>query len=355
METAAAGDPHGKPFDAPTRRALTVAALAIAIVVLLLFLWTIANVLLLVFAAVLLGVLLSGLADLLAGHTPLSRGWALALVCVALALTLGGLGWLLSGQVASQVSELSRTLPKTVQQLEQQFGALPLLSKMPSPEKLISGQSSPWSRITGAVSATLGGLTNFLLILFMGIYFAVEPDLYKSGLVRLVPKAGRRRAREALDALGETLWRWLIARLFEMTLIGVLIGGGLAVIGVPLALTLGLLAGLLEFVPLIGPTASFVPAALMALAAGGSGKLLYTAGLFLVVQQLESNVITPLIMKRVLDVPPAVLLASVVASGILFGIGGVLLASPLAVVVMVLVRMLYVEDLLGDPLEKDDP
>ena len=201
----------------------------------------------------------------------------------------------------------------------------------------------------GNIAVTVGnGIADTLLVVVGGIYLAAQPELYRTGAIKLVPKRGRDLAAQALDASARALKLWLLGRMVSMAVVGVLTWLGLAIIGVPSRCALGLLAALLEFVPFIGPIISAVPALLLALA-DSPEKAIWTALLFLAIQQFEGNVLEPLVQQRAVDLPPALLLFALVAGGLIFGIVGVILAAPFTVVVYVMVKRLYVQEALHTP------
>jgi predicted PurR-regulated permease PerM len=201
------------------------------------------------------------------------------------------------------------------------------------------------------VTSFVGGLADLLLIVFGGLFLAAQPGLYRQGFLLLLPPGGsRERVAGTLDASGTALRRWLLGQLVAMLLVFVLTGLGLWAIGVPAALALALLAGLAEFVPLIGPIVAAIPALLIALSDGWQTAL-WTLLLYLAIQQVESNLIMPVVQHRVVSLPPAVTLFAVVAFGLLFGSLGVLFATPLAVVVFVAVKKLWVRETLGEPTD----
>ena len=187
-------------------------------------------------------------------------------------------------------------------------------------------------------------------MLFGGIYLAINPRLYRDGLVKLVPPAVQPNVNATLDDSGEALKRWLAGQVIAMLLVGVFTGAGLWLAGVPSAFALGFIAGLAEFVPLIGPILAAIPALLIASTQDWQTVLLALAVL-VVVQQVESNLITPLIANRMVSIAPAVGLFAVVAMGVLFGPLGLLLGFPLAIVFDVAIRRLYVRDTLGERVE----
>lgn len=349
-----AGNEASRQVSFP-RRVLTTVAIAMAVIVVLLFFWRIAEVLLLIFAGLLLAVFLRGLANLLSRYTPLSSGWALMTVVLGLLLLVGGSSWLLAPGIAEQVRELQQSLPASVAEVQEfigQYGwAQTVVDQAPAPSDLIPGPGDMFSQMTGIFSSTLSVLVDVFIVLIVGLYLAADPQLYIRGLLRLVPMARRGRAEEVLDALGKTLWWWLMARLMAMAVVGVTTALGLGLLGVSLALTLGLIAAVLDFIPNVGPVLATVPGVLVALLQSPQ-QALYVLILYIVVQQLESYVLTPILQQQTIKLPPVLSIAAVVIMSVLFGAIGLLLAAPLAAVVMVLVQKLYVEDVLGDKMSE---
>jgi len=332
---------------------ITVGIVAASLVVLYLFV-VLSRVLLIVFAGVLTAVLLGGGAQWLAGRTPLNRPSALAVVIAAVGAVIAGIIGVAGPPLSAQINDLIVQLPSAVSQVRDQVMAQEwarrlfedpagIESLMPSPQDVLGG-------VTSAFSRTLGVLTNAFIILFIGIYGAAAPRSYVRGVELLTPKRHRGRAHEVLDALAHALRWWLVGRLTMMAVVGVLTGLGLWVAGVPTPLALGLLAALLSFVPYVGPILSFIPAVLIALTVDLT-TVLYVAIVFGGVQTLESYLITPLVQRRAVSLPPVILITAQIAMGVLAGATGVLLATPLAVCVIVLLQMLYVEDVLGDDVQ----
>jgi predicted PurR-regulated permease PerM len=340
--------PPGPDF---VRRTLVVVGIVAAVAVLLLLVWYAADVLLLIFGGVLLAVLLRGAADLLSHYTRISPGWSLALVMLALVVLLGLGGWLVAGEAAAQFDQLAETLPASLRQFEEQLRSQPwgrqLLARLRPTGQLLPGPADLLSRLTGIFSTSLGILAGFVLVLFVGVYLAVDPDLYQRGVVRLVPPARRGPARDLLYALGQTLRWWLLGRLLNMTAVGVAITVGLWLLGMPFPLALGIIAFLLDFVPYIGPLLSAVPALLLALALG-PGEAVAVGLLYLGIQTVESYLLAPLVQQRAVALPPALTISAQVVLGALLGVPGIVFATPLTAVLLVLVKRLYVEGVLGD-------
>ena len=201
-------------------------------------------------------------------------------------------------------------------------------------------------KVTGVVSRTFSALASGAIILFLGVVFAGAPDVYVRGLLALVPRRAVPRGRVVLAQLENTLWWWLIGRLVAMAFIGVVTGVGLALLGVPLAFILGLLAALLSFIPNLGPVLSALPAILLGLAQGPRTAL-WVALLYVGVQMVESYVLDPIIDRKTIYLPPALTILAQLVLALFAGMLGVTLATPLTAVVVVLVTMLYVQDVLG--------
>ena len=327
------------------RRVLLVAGIFLA----LLLLWYAADVLLLAFAGVLLAIFLRGLSDLVSEHTPVPAGWSLWAVVLALTGLLALAGWLLAPEVGKQVDQMVESLPASLGRLREYLGdhrwGRQLLQQIDG-GALLPERSSVLSRATGILSTTLGFVTDIVIVLFAGLYFAAKPSLYTEGLLTLIPGRRRPRAREVLNVLNVTLRRWLVGRSLLMLSNGVVTAIGLWLMGVPLALTLGLLSALLNFIPNIGPLLAAVPAVLVALLQGPT-QALYVALFYVAYQSLDGYVLTPLVQHQTVSLPPALVILGQVLLGVLAGGMGVLLATPLVAVAFVLVKLLYVEDVLG--------
>lgn len=318
--------------------------IALALAGLALALWQLRELLLMVFGAVVIATLFHALADPLRRLVRLPDWAALILAVTFIAAVLGVAGYIAGPEISEQARGLFRNLPaawQAVQDRIREFGIGPMPASPPS-------LSGIWSNL-GSFALSLGSsLVTALLILAGAIYFAAQPGVYRAGLVLLVPPHRRALAEEALDDSGRALMLWLRGQLITMIAVGILTGLGLWLIGMPSALTLGLLAGLLEFVPFLGPIAAAVPALLIAFNMGGE-MFFWTLALYLVIQQTEGNLISPMVQKYEVGIPPGLLLFALVAAGLLFGWAGVLLAAPLTVVVYVLVKRLYVREALDTP------
>lgn len=346
---------HEPPSLSYLGRVTWAAGITAALLLLVAALWYVSHVLLLVFAAIMFAIILDALANLTHDHLPIPRLPALIFVIVFVAVILPLVFWWLIGTpLAEQISQLFQRLPQDIEQLVRVLESRPwgrfLLERVGEPYGLIPDNAVLFGQISGIFSTAVGAMTTLSFVILIGFYLALHPGLYVKSVIALVPLKNRERAREIMDALGHALRWWLIGRLGTMTAVGVLTALGFWAAGIPLALALGVITGLFAFVPYIGALASGLLALLVA---WGQSPLdtLYVLVILSVVQFLEGNFITPMIQKRVVSLPPAALLAAMLFMGVLFGLTGVLLATPLTVAVIVLVQMIYVESILGDRVQ----
>ena len=345
---SSSGLPHGTPLS---HRALVVAGVLAAVVSVLLLVWFAHRALLLAFAGVLVAVLFSTPATLLHQHARLPYGLALVVVLtciggvIALAVTWRG------PAVITEIDALRDSLPVTLDALRDRVARYPwgpgLLEGVPTMADVLGDERALAGRARDFAARAVGLLSTGLIILFTGLFLAFEPSLYVRGVVKVVAPARRARARAVLAELGHALRWWLLAKVASMIVIGVGTGVGLYILGVPLVFSLALIAALFTFVPNIGPILSAVPAVLLALVQGPR-LALWVVLLYLGVQMVESYLITPYLERRTVSLPPALTLTTQVLLGAAAGILGVALAAPLTAVGLVLVRMLYLEDVLGD-------
>lgn len=319
--------------------------IALAIVGLALFLWQLRGLLILLFGAVLVAVILRVIANPIERRFRIPDGIALLISVLILLAVFGIAFWLFGRQVIAQADALSDAIPKAWQAVQERLAAIGLEEPLRQWRQGLQDGDGVVSNLGGVAMSIGNGIADTLLVIVGGIFMASNPDLYRRGIIKLVPQNGRELAAHAFDDSWKALRLWLFGRLVSMILVGLLTGIGLWWIGIPGALTLGIVAALLEFVPFIGPILAAIPAIVLALAVDPT-LAFWVAGLFLVIQQIEGNIIAPLVQQRAVTLPPALLLFSLVAAGLIFGIVGILFAEPLTVVIYVLVKRLYVREAL---------
>jgi predicted PurR-regulated permease PerM len=381
-----AGDPGWR-----TRDILRAAALVAGVYVALRLLWVGRSVFLIGFFGVLLGIVLSAGVDRLQRFR-IPRGVGAVLIVLLGLGSLTGLGLLIAPQISQQVGELREQLPQALDRIErwvqQRAGGVAhliqsgqeLTGQQPDPQgrpaetarqpsdttpqarggqqggqepavdirqgltQQLAGAGRHFFAVFSSTVAVLGGL---IVLLFVAIFVAVDPGLYHRGLMHLFPHRARRKAGEVLSATATTLRRWLILQMIAMVVIGSVTTVALLLLDVKAAIALGIIAGLLEFIPYFGPILSAVPAIAMALV-DGPEKAIYVALAYTAIQQLEGVVLQPLLMKEGLELPPVITILGQALFSLVLGFLGLLLAVPLLATVMVPVKMLYVRDVVGD-------
>ena len=352
MAPPSSGDtPRSRALLVPTvRMGLQIGASLVALVIGSILVWYASQVLLLFFAAIFLSVFFSGLGRFLEKHTRFSYQACTAFALIGLLQLIVLAGMIVGPAVADQSTNLSEALPKAYHQLLDQvkasrWGSHVLAIGQRAMEASKDGNWQSTLKFAGVTAHGLGGL---LFAVVIGIFLAFEPDLYRNGFLNLFPRSRRQRYGQVLDELGFTLWWWLMGQLVTMATMGIFIGSGLAILGVPLAGTLGLIAAILSFIPSLGMIISVIPAIMLGLTISPMMGL-WVALLYLGVQMIEANVITPLVQKKAISLAPAFVLGSELLMGLLLGGAGLAFATPLVAVVLVLVNMLYIQDFLGEP------
>lgn len=352
--------PAGPASDARfARRAFIAAAAAVAGAVVFLLLVRVTVPLVLIFAGLLLSVFFRALADPIRRRTGLPQVFAVGIVVALLAGVVALFVWVAGPALAEQFDELQRTVPQAIAQLrarlaEYEWGRQLLgqaeVEQLASDGQVIQEATGFASRTLGAVAGALGAL---FVVFFLGVFVALEPGYYQRGLLRLLPAQRRAKAVDVLERIDGVLKWWLIGRAISMTVVGVLVWLGLMLLGVPLALVLGVLAGLLDFIPYFGPLLAALPAVLLALIEGPT-QALYVAALYLLVQGIENWIVAPIVERKVVRLPPALTLACQVVLGVVAGIVGAAFASPIVAALMALVNATWVERAGGATRSADE-
>jgi predicted PurR-regulated permease PerM len=243
------------------------------------------------------------------------------------------------------VTQVIKGLPQAINAAGDRIGISNASAELE--EAITSGSGGLLSRLASLGSTVVGALANLALVIVAAVYLAADPTLYRRGAIKLLPPSQHGRILDAMDVTGNALRLWFGGQLVTMTLVGVVSALAYWWIGLPSPLALGLIAGVTNFVPYLGPILGAIPALVFALATDLTTAL-WTLGAVVVIQQLEGNVITPFIQQRAVSLPPAVVLFAIVVFGLVFGLPGVFLAVPLTVTLMVLVKKLWVRQMLGE-------
>ena len=372
------------------RSPLRFAGILFGVGIALLFLWVSRTIFVTAFLGLLFGVsIMPAVTWLHRFHMP--RGLAAAFLVTAFFAALTGVGLLLAPILQEQATELQQRLPEAIDRIDRELLTRHILTSAleggqppsaavkvapantaaqravqketaaeaatlrRSPLRVILGQQ------LGAVvpylfpvfSTTIAAVTGLILVVFLAIFFAADPEIYKRGVLHLVPRARRARISDVLTTMGRALRAWLMARSIAMVTIGLVVTAVMAILGVRASVALGVIAGLLEFVPVFGPIIGAIPAIALGFV-DSPQKALAVLIAFIVIQQLEGNVLIPLLLQKAVEVPPALSLIGIASLAMVLGILGVVIAEPLVAVALVAVKMLYVEPVMGEKMIADD-
>ena len=347
----------------PTR-ILTLVSLALLPPLALWLFWNAQTAFFLLFSSILFAAIIDACIRGLRRLLDVDRIWLYAIVMATILALLAALGWFGGSYLVSQIGDLFNLVEQQADEVaglietlrggdvEEKNSALGVLRQAFS---LLPGNGGGLGVAATTVQTISSYLANAVIIFFIGAFLAVEPGLYKNGFVRLFPPQARAPVDGALVETGETLRNWLVGKAASMTMIFVFTWVGLMLVGFPFAFALGLLAGALAFIPNIGPLLTYIPIALVGLSAGSTSTLLYGLVVYAAAQAIESYLFTPLIQKRMVSLPPALIFFAQILGGLLFGLWGVALATPIAAVLKTLIEKLYIQQGLGENVEEVDP
>ncbi|QEG02762.1 hypothetical protein Mal15_68830 [Stieleria maiorica] len=330
------------------RNTLTVCALVITVAAVASLLFVARNLLPLVFGAILIAVVLNRIAGKLGGRLldRLSRRTRVALVIGALLLLTIGSAYAFANSASEQIVRLTDRVDASVAKVVQAAKEQPLvkryLSKGSELSSLLPSSTESLGLAKNFFATAFGGLADCLILLILAAYFGFNPDKYRAAAIRSVPIRWRDRLSTLLDDSGETLWRWMLGRLLAMLIVGCLFGAGLAVIGIPMPVELGVFAALVTFIPNLGGIAAVIPALLLA-SQQGSTAVISVLALYLTIQFVESYLITPMVQEHQVSLPPAAVILAQIVAGLVFGFWGVVFATPLVAIAMLWTKRLYVE------------
>ena len=333
----------------PGKTVIVFSTVAVLIALLCAF-WMARIAIFLIFAGILVAVVFDTVCGWIEKYLRLRRRWSLPLMLMVIAAFLWMGIWLRGPAIEDQIDQLQEKLPQAAKALivqvgSQQWGRWLIAHGFGSEQLPRAMDLLP--RVTGVLSSTLGFLAGLVIVLFLGIVMAAEPQTYRRGVEKLFPVASRSYVNYVGNEIAHALRWWLIARLVAMCGVGLMVSLGLWVLGIPMAGTLGILAALLTFVPNVGPVLSAIPPVLLAFS-NGPRQALFVILLFGAVHAIEGLLITPIAERAAVHLPPGLTLSVQLVLAILVGSIGIALAAPLTTMIVVLVRTVYRQKILKE-------
>ncbi len=332
----------------PYAETLKLALLVVAVALIPILIWYLFDLILIIFGSIILAMLLRLGAQPFMRWLSIPEPLALLVSGLLVLFVIGGTGYLFGTRISAEFQDVLQRATSASAEIQSSlrgsdFGNFLL--------QHFSGDSIS---VTGVLSGVLRVSTSFLealiIMIISGIYLAAQPRLYRKGLIWLFPPAKHVRAAQIIDGVGEALRLWLLGQLIQMVLIGALVMFAVWLIGVPSSLALGLIAGIGEFIPYLGPILAAIPAILVALTKSPE-LTLWTLVAYLIIHQIEGQILAPLIQHRMVSIPPAVMLLGIAGLTYLFGSVAIIFAAPIAVVIFTAVNLLYVRDTLHEKTE----
>lgn len=298
------------------------------------------QILLLIMASSLMAIFFHRLAKLIRIYLKFPKTLSLITSVLLTFLIIVLFFWFVGAKVQQQLADLSETLPATIDNARNQISKSSLGQKILEYNRANFSSQKTYSYAQRFFSTGFGILGDLYVMLFIGIFFTISPVLYVDGFISLIPKKGQPKARDVINKIGDTLGAWMKGQIIAMFVVAILTFIGLSIINIPMALALSLIAGVLNFIPNFGPLIAMIPAMLIGLLDSPTTALII-GGIYLLIQGLESNLITPYIQNRLIKIPPALILMGQVLMGALLGVLGILLAMPIVALIIVVVKELY--------------
>ncbi|UEG54625.1 AI-2E family transporter [Mucilaginibacter daejeonensis] len=302
------------------------------------------NVLLMVMCGTLISVYFHGLGDLIERNTTLSRKWAMTISVGGSFILLGLVLWFMGNTLETQIAQLSNSLPGTINNFKAKLSESPVGQKV---LEYFAGDDDDSSKKLMATAqsffnTSFGVLGNIYIIFFLGIFFTSDPDLYKNGILLLLPENRKFTGRYIINRISLALKGWLKGMMLSIVLITIMLFIGLSIMHIPVAIVLALIAGMLKIIPNFGSLAAMIPGVLLALTISTQTAIIVSL-IYIVSQTIVSNIITPIIQNKMINLPPALTIISQIIMGTLSGVLGIIMAVPLLAIVFILVDELYVK------------
>ena len=319
-----------------------------ALFVLLIWFFTVTfNVFLLILAGALIALFFQGFAGLIKKRTHLSNKVSLLTSVIFTFLIIISLTWFMGTTIQNQISDLAKTLPETINGAKKQLATTALGQKILERTSSAEVSKEVYAFFSKFFNSTFGVFTDIYIVLFLGLFFTGAPQTYIKGFLSLIPPMSRPKAKDTINKIGFTLTKWLKGQIIAMVAIALLKGIALSILGIPMAIALALIAGILNFIPNFGPLISMIPAILIALTQSVN-KAIVVAIVYLLLQIIEGNIITPSIQQKLIKMPAALIIIAQLFMGLLSGGWGLILATPLVAILIVIVQETYVKKINGN-------
>ncbi len=300
------------------------------------------NVLLLVLAAILIAIYFYGIAGIIERKLHCSSRAAITVSVIINILFLATLIWFVGARIQMQISELTQTLPSAIQNVKKYIGSSVIGRNLLHQFNSTGDSTKTFDVLNRFFSSSFGVLSDLYIILLLAIFFIVDPSVYKKGMVKLLPPKAKEKGEKIIFKITTTLKDWLKVQLIGMAFIGIATAIGLLIIGIPMVLTLALIAAIFNFIPNFGTLLALIPAVLIGLT-HGMGTTLIIICIYTFIQFLQNAIQQPLIQTKMINIPPALSITSQIALGLLVGFWGILLATPVLIIIVVLVEELYLK------------
>lgn len=298
------------------------------------------SVLLLVLAGALIALYFYGVADILQRKLHCSSKTAIVLSVIINILFLAGIIWFVGATIQVQISELSQTLPSTIQTVKEYIGSSAIGRSILQQFNATGDSTKTLDILNRFFSSSFGVLSDLYIIFLLAIFFISAPAIYKKGMVKLLPEKAKEKGAEIILRIHILLKGWLKVQLIGMVFIGIATAIGLMIVGIPMVLTLALIAAIFNFIPNFGMLLALIPAVLIGLT-HGMGTALVIVCIYTFIQFLQNAIQQPLVQTKMINIPPALSITSQIALGLLVGFWGILLATPVLIILIVLVEELY--------------
>lgn len=298
-----------------------------------------------IFVLILVGSLIAcyfrGISNFIQKKTKWSAKLSLATSILGTLVITGGVFYLMGATIVSQTTELQEAFPELIEKAEDFIAETEVGKELSAQVDNIKDSDELGEFLSDFFKTSFGGIGDIYVILLVGLYFMADPKIYKNGILQLVPPQRRKQANKLLEEIATDLTKWLFGKFFSMALVFVLTAIALAIVGIPMWLALAFIAGLFVFIPNFGPIIAAIPALLVALSQS-TGMFITVGIIYLVIQISEGSFITPKVQQRLIAIPPALIILGQIFGGTLIGVWGVVFATPIVLILLILVKELYV-------------